>query len=127
MPPFIAFQNRQKVDGKAPADALFGKRPRGLQTILLNLEAVVLVGREGAAEEHLPAVAAEYLIVGRDRLQLPERVDAELRRRGALDLSFDELLHNSAHDGELLLEQLPGHILGLEGELRKAAAQPAPQ
>src|SRR3712207_6298296 len=85
------------------------------------------MGGEAAAEEDLAAVAAEHLVVRRDRDQVAQGIHAELSGGRALDGALDELLDDAAHGSELLPEEVPGHVPRLEGQVRQAPPDPGRQ
>src|SRR5918998_4333283 len=114
--PFLTLPHREEIDGEAPQHSLVREHPRRPKALFLDLQPVAVIGREAAAEEDLTARAAEHLIVRRDWRELSQRINPELGRRGALDIALDELLYDAAHPGELLLVEVPGHVLRLKGE-----------
>src|SRR4051794_36904343 len=63
VPPAGALPDRQEVDPEPAQHALLTQRRGGPQPGLLDRQPVSLVGREPAAEEHLPGGAAQHLVV----------------------------------------------------------------
>src|SRR5262245_5972923 len=91
--PFVPLvQHGHEVEREAADDSLLLQAPPYFHRFIHDAGTVVRARGELAAEVRLAARAAEHLIVGRQRLHLPERRDAQLRARASELATGDQLL-----------------------------------
>src|SRR5919112_736802 len=112
--PALLAPDGDEVDGEPSQGTAFLEHLPYPVSGLLDVAAVLGIGRERGAEEDLAGRSPQNLVVGGDDAGLPEGIDTALHGGRAHLLPLHPALYDAAHLFELPLVTLPGLSRGLE-------------
>src|SRR6516225_12421234 len=124
MTPAVSFLDRDEVNPEPAKNALSGQYMGDPCSVGLNVQPIGRISRKTAAKKDLSIRAAEHLIVRRDCVDAPYRIDAELCGRRLLDASGNKLLDDAAHGAQLFLIEVPRHAPSFKAQILEPIADP---